>query len=92
MEQFCFCVERVKRFVNFRLHCIVNDLKSINKISTTDAHGKGAWGHSNENLPTIAVRNTAQRSFSKLRLIKTFHRSTMSDKKLTNLSMISNVS
>jgi len=32
--------------------------------------------------------NTAEWSFSKLRLIKTFHRSTMTDEKLTNLAMI----
>jgi len=41
-----------------------------------DANGKGAWGHSYESLRITAVRNTAKRSFSKLRLIKTFHRST----------------
>jgi len=27
-------VERVKRFVNFHLHCIVSNLKRISKIST----------------------------------------------------------
>jgi len=58
-------------------------------VVTPLAHGKGAWGHSNENLPITAVRNTAERSFSKLTLINTFRRSTMSDKKLTNLAMIS---
>jgi len=56
---------------------------------TADAHRKGAWGHSNESLPITAIRNTAERSFSKVRLIKTFHTSTMTDQKLTNLAMIS---
>ena len=32
---------------------------------------------------------TAERSFSKLKLIKTFHRSTMTDERLSNLAMIS---
>jgi len=40
-------------------------------------------------LPFTAPRNTTERSFSKLRLIKTFHRSTMIDEKLTNLAVIS---
>jgi len=40
-------------------------------------------------LPITAVRNTAKRSFCKLRLIKMFHRSTRSDKRLKNLAMIS---
>jgi len=56
---------------------------------TADAHTKEAWGHSNKSLPITAVRNTAKRSFSKLRLVKTFHRSTMTDEWLTNLAMIS---
>jgi len=56
---------------------------------TADAHRKWAWGHSNESLPITAIRNTAERSFSKLRLIKTFCRSTMTDEKLTNLAVIS---
>jgi len=56
---------------------------------TADAHGKGAWGHSTESLPITAVRNTAEWSFSKFRLIKTFHRSTMTDERLTNLARIS---
>ena len=36
-----------------------------------------------------AARKTAERSFSKLRLIKTFYRSAMTDERLTNLAMIS---
>ena len=44
---------------------------------------------SSESMPVTAIRNTAKRSFSKLRVIKTFHRSTMTDEKLTNLAMIS---
>jgi len=32
---------------------------------------------------------TAERTFSKLRLIKTLHRSTMTDETLTNLAMMS---
>jgi len=36
-----------------------------------------------------AVRNTVGRSFSKLTLIKTFHRSTMTNERLTNLAIIS---
>jgi len=40
-------------------------------------------------LRTPGLRNTAERSFSKLRLIKTFHRSTMFDEMLTNLAMMS---
>ena len=50
---------------------------------------KGAWGHSNESLPFTAVRYIAERSFSKLNLIKTFHRSAMIDERLINLAMIS---
>jgi len=56
---------------------------------TADAHRKGAWHHSNESLPITAISNTTERSFNKLRLVKTFHRSTMTDEKLTNLAMIS---
>ena len=59
-----------------------------------DANGKGAWGpfhwHPNESFPITALRNTAELRFSKLsKLIKTFHRSTMTDERLTNLAMIS---
>jgi len=54
-----------------------------------DAHRKGAWGHSNESLPITAVRNTTERSFSKLRLIKMFHRSTRTNERLKNLAMMS---
>jgi len=36
-----------------------------------------------------AVRNTTEWSFSKSRLIKTFHRSTMTDERLTNQEMVS---
>jgi len=87
--------------VNVPLHCIVLNLKSINKMSTlspagkifADANGKGAWGpfhwHPNESFPITAVRNTVELRFSKLRLIKTFHRSTVTDERLTNLAMIS---
>jgi len=35
------------------------------------------------------VRNTFERNFSKFNLIETFHRSTMTDERLTNLAMIS---
>jgi len=83
-----FCVERVKRFVHVHLHCIVSNLKNVSKMWTfpprgrisADAHWKGAWGHSNESFPITALRNTAERSFRRLRLIKTFHRSTMTMK------------
>jgi len=51
---------------------------------TADAHRKGAWGHSNERLPI-----TSERRFSKLRLIKTFHKSTMTNERLANLAVIS---
>jgi len=61
----------------------------LTPVVTALTRGKGAWGHSNENLPITAVRNTAEPSFSSLKLIKTFHRSTMSDEKLRNLAMIS---
>jgi len=60
---------------------------SPGKISA-DAHGKGAWAHHNESVAITALLNTAERSFSKLKLIKTFHRSTMIDEKLTNMAMI----
>jgi len=40
-------------------------------------------------LPITAVRNTAEWSFSKLKLIKMFHRSTIADESVTNLAMIS---
>jgi len=47
------------------------------------------WGHHNESLPISVVSNTVARSFSKLKLIKTFGRSTMFDEKLAILKMIS---
>ena len=94
-----FCADRVKCFVKVRLHCIVNNLKRISEMSTlplpspgkisADTHGKGTWDHSNESLPIATVRNTAERSFSKLTLIKAFHRSSMADESLTNLAMMS---
>jgi len=40
-------------------------------------------------LPITAVRNTVELSFSNLKLIKTFHRTTVTDENLTNLAMIS---
>ena len=43
------------------------DVAAPGKISA-DAHGKGVWVHSDESSPITAVRNTAERSFSKLRL------------------------
>ena len=87
----------MKRFVKVCLHCIVNNLKRISKLSTlrtpgrisVDAHGKGDCGHSNESLPITATRNTAERSFSKLSLIKTFHRSTMTVERIKSLPMLS---
>jgi len=46
MRHFLCGVERVKRFVNVHLHCIVSNLKMISKMSTlppgkvsADAHG-----------------------------------------------------
>ena len=48
------------------------DVVPHGKLSA-DAHGKAAWGQSNESLPITAMHNTAERSFSKFRLIKTFH-------------------
>ena len=65
-----------------------NSTFPLGKI-TADAHRKGAWGHSNESLPITAVRNTGEWRFSKLRLIKMFRRSTMTNERLTNLAMIS---
>jgi len=50
--------------------------KWARRLITTEANG---WGHHNEHLPITAVRNTVDRSFSKFTLIKTFHRSTMTD-------------
>jgi len=47
-------------------------------------------GNHHESLPITAVRNTVERSFRKFNLIKTFHRSAMTDERLTNLAMISN--
>jgi len=47
-----------------------------------------AWGHFDERFRITGVRNTAERSFGKLRLLKTFLRSTMIDAKLANLEMI----
>ena len=64
------------------------DVAAPGKISA-NAHGMGAWGHSNQSSPITAVRSTAERSFSKLRLIKTFHRLTITDERLINLAMIS---
>ena len=49
----------------------------------------GDWGNHNESLPIIAVRNIFERSFSKFNVIKTFHRSSMTDDGLTNLEMMS---
>jgi len=83
-----------KRFVNVRIHCIVSNLKIISKISTLLPMEKflrtpRVLGHSNQSLPITTVYNTAERSFSKFRLIKTFHRSTMTDERLTNLARTS---
>ena len=68
----------------------MSTLSPPGKISA-DANGKGAWDHFhwrlNNSFPITAVRNTAELSFSKLRLIKTFHRSTMTDERLTNLAI-----
>ena len=63
------------------------DVPSPGKIFA-DVNGKGGWGHSNESLAITAVRNTTERSFSKSKLIKTFHRSTMADERLRNLAMM----
>jgi len=49
---------------------------------------KGAWSYHRKSLPIPAVRNTVGRTFSKLKLIKTFRRSIMTDERLTNLTMI----
>ena len=48
-------------------------------------------GHHNESLAITAVRNrpTAARSFRKLKLIKMFHRSPMTNERLTNVAKIS---
>jgi len=68
------------------------DFFPLGKISA-DANGKGAWGpfhwRPNESFPITAFRSTTEWSFSKLRLIKSFHRPTMTDERLTNLAMIS---
>jgi len=40
-------------------------------------------------LPITAVHYTAERSFNKFRLIKTFHKSTITDENLTNPAVIS---
>jgi len=50
---------------------------------------KGAWYCHNESLPITAVRNAVELSFIKLKLIKTFHRSSVTNKRLTNLVMTS---
>jgi len=39
--------------------------------------------------PRSPLHSTVECSFSKLKLIKMFHRSTMTDKRLANLAMIS---
>jgi len=49
---------------------------------------RGPCGHHNKSLPITAVRNTVERSFSNLKLVETFQRSTMTDERLTNLAMI----
>jgi len=77
--------------VNVGLHCIVCNLKSISKLSTlhllkisVESHVNRSWS-----ISTITgLRTTAQRSFSKLMLLNTFHRSTMIAEKLANLSVI----
>jgi len=40
-------------------------------------------------LPNTAVCDTTEQSFGRLKFIKMFHRSTMTDERLTNLAMIS---
>jgi len=40
-------------------------------------------------LTIIAVRNTFERDFRKFNLIKTFHRTTMTDDRLIKLAMMS---
>jgi len=40
-------------------------------------------------LPISAARNIVERSFSKLKLIKAFHRSTVTDERPVKLAMIS---
>jgi len=42
-----------------------------------------------ESLPITAERSIVERSFSKLKLIKKFDRSTMTDERLTNLAIMS---
>jgi len=71
-----FCVERAKRFVNVHLHCFVSNLKSMistlphGKISA-DGHGKGLEAISTKVCHSLLyVRYIAERSFSKLSLIK----------------------
>ena len=60
-------------------------------MRTPMERGVGAFFHwrPNESFPITAVRNTAEWSFSKFRLIKTFHRSTVTDERRTILAMIS---
>jgi len=64
MDHFLFGVERAKRFVNVHLHCIVicqqpkKNMQDVDVVppgkNSADAHGKGACGHHNENLPITA--------------------------------------
>jgi len=87
--------------VNVHLYCIVLNLKSISKMSTlsppgkisADVNGKEAWvpfhWRPYGSFAITAVRNAAELRFSKLRLIKAFHRSTVTDERLTNLATIS---
>jgi len=46
-------------------------------------------GNHKESLPISAVCNNVERSFSKLKLIKAFHRSTVTDERPIKLAMIS---
>jgi len=39
-----WCVERVKRFVNVHLHCIISKLKRIRKMSSLPPSGKVSAG------------------------------------------------
>jgi len=73
----------------FTLHHQQPEKYKQNWIHFCGRSWKGVWGHSNESLPFNAVRYVAERSFSKLNLIKTFHRSAMTDEMLINLAMIS---
>jgi len=50
---------------------------------------KGAWDQHSKSWPITAVRNSVELSFSKLKLIKTFHKTAMTDERLANLAMIS---